>query len=158
MTSTPPPPTSATRAERLDLYQVAVEEYRFQVTLNWDRAKYLIGFNTLVISVGTAFIQVDQTRAEWLVAGIFLVGLLSAVLAAAALRVQHAYYRQARDRMTTLGADLGLGDDAVATTPGSGAGRAGLLSWLTRVQTILYALLAACAVVNAGGIAYALGQ
>lgn len=43
------------REELTDLYKIAVEEYRFQVTLNWDRAKYLLGFNTAVITVGTGF-------------------------------------------------------------------------------------------------------
>jgi hypothetical protein len=47
------PASEPSRSELLDLYRVAVEEYRFQVQLNWDRAKYLLGFNTAVIGVGT---------------------------------------------------------------------------------------------------------
>ena len=46
----------AIRAELIRLYEIAVEEYRFQVQLNWNRAQYLLGFNTAVIAAGAALI------------------------------------------------------------------------------------------------------
>jgi hypothetical protein len=69
------------RDELLDLYKVAVEEYRFQVQLNWDRAKYLLGFNTAIIGVGTGLFKIgSHASATPLLIGIFVVGLVAATL------------------------------------------------------------------------------
>ena len=63
------------RNELLDLYKVAVEEYRFQVQLNWDRTKYLLGFNTAIIGVGTGLIKIgSHSAATPLLIGIFFRG------------------------------------------------------------------------------------
>src|ERR1700730_15508311 len=63
------------RSELFDLYKLSVEEYRFQVQLNWDRAKYLLGFNTAVIEAGTGLVKFGGKAADELLVGLFAVGL-----------------------------------------------------------------------------------
>lgn len=73
------------------------------------------------------------------------------------IELQQGYYRAARDRMVRLGEELDLGPAAVATTPGARGERVNRLDVLGRVQTVLYLLLATCAIVDVVGIAYAVG-
>jgi len=142
------------RAELLRLYEIAVEEYRFQVRLNWDRAQYLLGFNTAVIAVGTGLIKLNGSRrATPLIAGIFVVGFVAAVMSICATSMQHGYYRTARDHMRSLDERLALGSTAVQTTPGM---RGALPRRLGKMQTILYTLLAISAAVNVIGFFYVL--
>jgi hypothetical protein len=149
------PASEPGRSELLDLYKIAVEEYRFQVQLNWDRAKYLLGFNTAVIGVGTGLIKVgSKGQASPLVIGIFVVGLVAATLSGCAVHLQHNYYRSTRDRMVSLDHQLGLQSGAVATTPGIRGERVDRLSRLGRVQNILYTLLAIIALIDILGIVY----
>lgn len=150
------PASEPNRSELLDLYKLAVEEYRFQVQLNWDRAKYLLGFNTAVIGVGTGLIKVgsSSSKASALLIGIFVVGLVAAVLSTCAVYLQHNYYRTTRDRMVALDRLLSLQSGAVATTPGTRGERISRLSRLGRVQNILYTLLAIIALVDILGIVY----
>jgi hypothetical protein len=143
------------RDELLDLYKVAVEEYRFQVQLNWDRTKYLLGFNTAIIGVGTGLIKIgSRSAATPLLIGIFVVGLVAATLSIFAVYLQHAYYRSTRDRMVALASQLNLQDTGVATTPGIRNERIDFVSRLGRVQNILYSLLLIIAFIDILGIVY----
>lgn len=143
------------RSELLDLYKVAVEEYRFQVQLNWDRAKYLLGFNTAILAVGTGLIKIGgKSPASPLLIGIFVVGFVAALLSGCAVYLQHNYYRKTRDSMVTLAQQLDLRDTAVATTPGARGERTSRVSLLGRVQNILYTLLAIIALIDIFGIVY----
>src|SRR5258708_37003030 len=93
-------PALPKRSHDVELYKVAVEEYRFQVQLNWDRAKYLLAFNTAVIGVGTGLIKVGGNAARGLIGSIFIVGLIGAIASVCAIYLQHQYYRSARNAMT----------------------------------------------------------
>lgn len=147
------PERRAERDERLALYEIAVLEYRFQVQLNWDRAKYLMGFNVAIIGLGTGLVQVAGTVTRLLL-GIFVVGAASAVLSVFAVRVQHAYYQASRDNTTDQAMALHLGLRGVTTTPGARRDRTRWWQHLGKVQTILYVLLGICAVVDVFGIVY----
>jgi hypothetical protein len=143
------------RDELLDLYKVAVEEYRFQVQLNWDRTKYLLGFNTAIIGVGTGLIKIgSHGTAVPLLIGIFVVGLFAAMISMSAVHLQHNYYRSTRDRMVALARRLNLQDSGIATTPGMRSERTSLILRLSRVQNILYSLLVIIAFVDILGIVY----
>jgi|HubBroStandDraft_4_1064222.scaffolds.fasta_scaffold15961_3 hypothetical protein len=145
----------ASRTELIRLYEIAVEEYRFQVQLNWNRAQYLLGFNTAVIAAGAALIKLNSSKkADPLIAGIFVVGLVAALMSMSATYMQHGYYRAARDHMRLLANQLELGEAAVTTTPGM---RGALPRRLGKMQTILYMLFAVVAVINFIGILYVLG-
>lgn len=143
------------REEQLALYKLAVEEYRFQVNLNWDRSKYLLAFNTVLIGAATGLIRVGGADGHLLIGAIFALGLVAAFLSVLAIRVQQGYYKEARRRMTSLGDTLTLADFQIATTPGARGDRTGWKGRLGKVQTILYILLAVCMAIDAVGIGYA---
>ncbi len=48
------------RQELVDLYKVAVEEYRFQVDLNWKRTQYFLALNVAILGVGTGLVVTIQ--------------------------------------------------------------------------------------------------
>lgn len=144
------------REELVDLYKIAVDEYRFQVNLNWDRSKYFLAFNTAVIGVGTGLVKIGNTLATPLLVGIFAVGLAAAALSAIAVNLQHGYYRSTRDQMLALAAKLDIEAWGVASTPGIRKERDTLLSRIGKVQNILYTLLLVAAVVDLLGMIYVL--
>ena len=129
------------REELIDLYKVAVGEYRFQVNLNWDRSKYVLVFNTAVIAVGTGLVNDGYRLATPLLVGIFAVGLAAAALSAIAVTLQHDYYRSTRDRMLAIAAELGIDAWGVASTPGARDERTTFIARIGKVQNILYTLL-----------------
>jgi hypothetical protein len=144
------------REELLDLYKIAVDEYRFQVSLNWDRSKYFLAFNTAVIGVGTGLVKVGSKLATPLLVGIFAVGLAAAALSAIAVNLQHGYYRSTRDRMLAIAARLDIETLGVASTPGARNERDTLFARIGKVQNILYTLLLVAAVVDLLGMIYVL--
>ena len=147
-------PEQRARYELVDLYKIAVEEYRFQVQLNWDRAKYLLAFNTAIIGVGTGLLKISGKSADALLIGLFAVGFVSALLSIGATIVQHNYYRMTRDAVSRIGQELEVGDRGVATTPGARGGRGTWILKISRIQNILYILLTLIAAVNIAGIIY----
>lgn len=149
-----PDTAEQSRGELFDLYKASVEEYRFQVQLNWDRAKYFLAFNTAVIAAGTGLVKLGGKEADALLVGLFSVGLVAATLSAGAVYLQHGYYRSTRDRMLEIGRQLNIERFAVATTPGARGERTTRILKLTRVQNILYILLGLIAIVNLIGIIY----
>lgn len=142
------------REDLWQLYKFAVEEYRFQVNLNWQRAQYLLGLNAAVISVGAGLIQLGPDAAHEngapLTVAVFLVGLVLAVFSTFAVWKQHGYYETARNRMLHVGRLLDLGPLAVATTPGA----IGASPWRLKVQTVMYAVLMVLAGVDLFGAIY----
>lgn len=146
------------RKELVDLYKVAVDEYRFQVNLNWDRSKYFLAFNTAVVGVGTGLIKVGNNVATPLLVGIFAVGLVAAGLSAIAVNLQHGYYRSTRDRMLALAAELELDTRGVASTPGAREERDNFIARIGKVQNILHMLLLIAAAVDVIGMIYVLAH
>lgn len=146
------------REELLDLYKVSVDEYRFQVNLNWDRSKYFLVFNTAVIAVGTGLVNVGHRLATPLLVGIFAVGLAAAALSAIAVTLQHNYYRSTRNRMLAIAAELEVEAWGVASTPGARDERTTFIARIGKVQNILYTLLFVVAVVDLLGMIYVLTQ
>lgn len=142
------------REELWGLYRIAVEEYRFQVNLNWQRSQYFLGLNAAVISVGAGLVRLGPPKAiengAPLTVAVFLVGLILAVFSIFAVWKQHGYYQTTRDRMLQVGRCLDLGPLAVASTPGAmGASR-----WRLKVQTVSYAVLAVLACIDLFGAIY----
>jgi hypothetical protein len=149
------PGATSEREEALRLYEIAVEEYRFQVLLNWDRAKYLLGFNVAVIGVGAGLVRVGGAAGA-LLATVFVVGFMASVLSMVAVRLQHGYYRRSRDVMVAQAAALGLAERSVSTTPGARGARTTWWLQVGKVQNVLYVLLVTCAVIDVYGVLYLL--
>lgn len=143
-----------TPAEDLrDQYDRALDEYRFQVDLNWRRSEYFFVLNVgVLIAAATMFSSDDVPRA--LVGVLFLIGVLLAVLSVLANEAQHTYYRAARAVKLELESRMQLDDLALATTPGMGSG----FRRVGRVRTFLKIMLIAIALVDLGGAAFAIGD
>ena len=74
------------RKELLDLHKIAVEEIRFEVTLNWQRTQYYFTVNTAVIAVAAGLLKSDERAAAGMVMALFLVGCVLAYLAERMIR------------------------------------------------------------------------
>jgi len=142
------------RDELLEIYKIAVEEYRFQVRFNWNRTQYLFALDAAILAVGANLIAPgDNARPGLLIAAVFVVGALVAVHAIIVTANQHDYYRSARDHMQEVGRDLGLESRCMLlqTTPGMQGGRVGLRDKLGRVTWWLYGLFGILAAVHVAG-------
>lgn len=92
-----------------DLYKLAVQEYRFEVKLNWDRTMYYIVFNTALIAAATGILKIDNQRAiDWLIAAIYLVGFVACLIGRNAIQKGHEYYRRTVIKKTLIEDLLGL--------------------------------------------------
>ena len=127
-----------------DLYRIAVEEYRFQAQYNWSRTQYLLAFNAgiLVVAVGLG------SRAVPLDVLAFVLGFAASVLTVLVVRVQHGYYRAARDHMRRIEEDLSLDQRQRLDTTSALGGRRRVAS----VNQVVYLLLGALAAANLYGI------
>ena len=98
-----------TPEQLIDLYKVAIEEYRFQVTLNNDRLLHLTVFNVAVLSAGAGLLKVEGGRlGNALVATIFIAGLLTSLIGALAVGTFHRYYRRTVHKRVVYEELLGL--------------------------------------------------
>jgi hypothetical protein len=130
-------------AHEFDLYQLRVEEYRFQVQLNWQRTQYLLGLNALILAFGTGL---HDTRFSILV---YVAGFGLAVAAAWWDRIQHRYYRVARDQMLATAEHLVIPDGGVGGTDTAQhrPGRRVKVRDLVQTLFVLFAILDAAGVV-----------
>lgn len=139
------------------LYAHAIDEYRFQVNLNWQRLQYFLGLNVAILSVGAGLLRIgsgDQPEPDnTLPALIFVAGVGLSLASWYLVRRQQDYYRAARDRMTSIGTALEVQHLGVATTAGA---RTEAQPWWRKVRTVNEGVLLALAVLNAVGAAYAL--
>lgn len=104
------------REDLLQLYKISIDEYRFQVQLNWQRAQYYFVLNAALIAAGGGLIGVQGDKARPLAAIPFSVGLIAVVLSILVNITQHNYYRSAREHLKILEQRLGLGDLGIRTT------------------------------------------
>jgi hypothetical protein len=97
------------RDQLLELYKVAIEEYRFQVKLNNDRLLHLAVFNIAILSAGAGLLKVSSGRlGSALVATIFLAGFCTSSISARAVSTFHKYYRRTVHRKAVYEEILGL--------------------------------------------------
>lgn len=120
-----------------DQYRAAVDEYRFQVDLNWRRSQYYFVLNAAILVAGVGLVQSDADLPRLVEAVPFMIGAFVALLAIAANLTQKDYYLAARDTKSTLERRLGLGDLAIRTTPGMGSRRIRRLGRVTTFQVVV---------------------
>lgn len=123
-------PNDIARSELLDLYKIALDEYRFEVTLNWQRTQYYFTVNTAVVAVAASILKVnglDGWLPPLIVGTLFVVGFVTARLARRMIDKGHTYYRRAVYKKTLIEHLLGrfqsVSSDpsanlAIATTEG----------------------------------------
>jgi hypothetical protein len=112
-------PDSPSRGELLDLYKLAVEEYRFQVKLNADRSRDYVVLNSAIIAAGITLL--GQAQRPELAGIVFLVGVVVAVLSILGTHTQHGYYRDTRNAKNQLAHKLGIADVVLFKTKPSGS-------------------------------------
>lgn len=139
------------------LYSYAVDEYRFQVNLNWQRLQYFLGLNLAILGVGAGLLRLGTNQQpepdNTLPALVFAAGVCLSLASVYLARKQQGYYRASRDRMTALARLLHVEHLAVSTTAGARGERQ---PWWTKVRTVNEAVLVALAVLNAFGAFYAI--
>lgn len=140
------------RAELFDLYKVSVDEYRFQVTLNWQRTQYYLALNAGFLAAGIGLLQAVKGTLNILVALVFFSGLAACIFSILAGEVQHAYYRSARDAKARIEGRLELGDLSIRTTSGMG-GPVHIFGTVLSYNRFLLGVLAAA---DIGGVTFAL--
>lgn len=151
MTATVPHNESA---DLFDLYKVRIEEYHFQVNLNWDRSRYFLAFNVGIVGLATGLLRIGaEGRGQWLVAGLFTFGVFAALLSLAAHNRQHGYYRRARDSFRVLEDELALPEEhRLGTTSGMRDERG--LRRKANVTNAINLLLSLLAALDAAGAVY----
>jgi hypothetical protein len=93
----------------LSLYKIAIEEYRFEVRLNWDRTAYYLTLNSGLVAIATGLLKLGSARiVNLLVAAVFFIGLCASTIGIKSIRRGHEYYRRTVVKKTLFEEKLGL--------------------------------------------------
>ena len=102
-------PESLSTEQLLTLYQIALEEYRFQVRLNWDRTMYHLTLSSGLITIAAGLLKFGSASPVNLaVVGVFFVGMCVSAIGIKTVRKGHEYYRHTVVKKTLLEDQLGL--------------------------------------------------
>lgn len=127
-----------------EIYKIAVEEYRFQAQFNWSRTQYLLVFNAGILAVA-----IGLTSQPLLVGSLaFVLGLVASVMTILVVRVQHSYYRAARDHMKRIEAEVQIPMTQRLDTTSTLGGRQRKVS----LNQLVYLLLGVLAAANVWGL------
>lgn len=132
----------------IDLYRLAIEEYRFQAQFNWTRTQYLLGFNVAILAAGTA---VSGSFGGFALP-VFILGAIAAVVTLLVMRQQADYYRAARERVRRLEERFAVDEDAKLDTTTKLGGRSRFVS----VKQLVNLLTASVAVADVAAAFYVL--
>ena len=113
-----------------ELYKIAIDEYRFEVKLGWDRAMYYLIFNSAILSVATGLLKLENAPVVYgFICAIYLLGIGTSLMGAQAVTKSHEYYRRTVVKKTVIEDMLGLTTPrnayaghtlTIGTTPGQG--------------------------------------
>ncbi len=106
-------------AEKLiDLYRLALDEYRFEVRLGWDRTTYFLILNSAILTVATGLLKVDGPPAVYFFVGLlFMLGFGTSTIGALSITRNHEYYRRTVLKKTLIENQLGLGSSIPGMHP-----------------------------------------
>lgn len=97
------------RDKLLDLYRIAIEEYRFEVRLGWDRTTYFLVLNSAILSVATGLLKLDNPPFVYLfISLLFAFGCGTSLIGSMSITKAHEYYRRAVVKKTVIEQMLGL--------------------------------------------------
>lgn len=130
-----------------------MDEYRFQVNLNWSRSQYYFVLNVAVLAAGLALLSA-ATAPDGVAMAVFFGGAVSCVLAILASKTQKTYYENTRDRKREIEQKLRLDAYAIAPTPGMG----GIRGRLARVTTFQTFMLVALLLADLAGLGTAIAR
>ena len=133
------PRAPRTQKALIELYRVAIDEYRFEVKLNWDRMQYYAVVNSGIIAVGTSLLRDASSPAVILLSAMmFLVGLIMSVIGIVATHKGREYYQATVLKKTIYEQLLGLNN----LVPGMGHPNATLAVGTTGGQQEVVRILA----------------
>lgn len=139
------------RNELLELYKLALDDYRFQVQLNQSRSQYFLVLNIGIISVASGLISMASGPYAGLIALIYVVGCLFSVFSIVALHVQRKFYKSARHQKSHFEDMLELRDTTITPV------QRGNKYWsFVTFKNMVDVMLGAMAVLNLIGVAYIL--
>ena len=93
----------------IELYKIAIDEYRFEVKLNWDRTVFYLTLNSGLIAIATGLLKIEGSPfLNLIVAGVFFIGLCVSGIGIRSVRRGHDYYRRTVVKKTLLEDRLGL--------------------------------------------------
>jgi hypothetical protein len=91
------------------LYKIAIDEYRLEVKLGWDRAMYCVVFNSAIISVAAGLLKLESAPLVYVfIAGTFVLGFFTSLMGIRAIAKSHEYYRRTVVKKTLIEDILGL--------------------------------------------------
>jgi hypothetical protein len=93
----------------LDLYKIALDEYRFEVRLGWDRTTYFLVLNSAILSVATGLLKLNSPPVVYaFIALLFAFGIATSLIGSLSITKAHEYYRRTVVRKTLIEQCLGL--------------------------------------------------
>lgn len=95
-------PVDIARAELLELYKIVVDEYRFQVRLNWDRTQYSFVLNTALTTLGFTVLATLKPAGPLIAIALFVMAAFASHIGRQIVRVGHDYYRRIIHRKTVV--------------------------------------------------------
>ena len=102
-------PEPLSKEDLLTLYKIALDEYRFQVRLNWDRTTYHLTLNSGLIAIAAGLLKLGTpSPVNLAVAGVFFIGMCVSVIGIKTILKGHTYYRHTIVKKTLLEDQLGL--------------------------------------------------
>ncbi len=102
----------------IDLYRLALDEYRFEVRLGWDRTMYFLILNSAILTVATGLLKADGPPAVYLFVGLlFILGFGTSTIGAVSIARNHEYYRRTVVKKTLIENQLGLGNSIPGMNP-----------------------------------------
>ena len=131
-------PDTIERAELLGLYKTAIEEYRFEVNLGWERQKFFVGLNVSLLAAIAGFAKLGGDHGHnALLAGALFANAVTGIVGISVVRKSHLYYQNARAHFQRIEQRLGYvtNDLALQTTPGMKEGHDALPP-LARIRTV----------------------
>ena len=131
----PEPPS---RDELLELYKIAIEEYRFQVKLNADRSRDYVVLNSAIIAA--AITLLGQAKLPLLAGTVFVIGIVVALLSILGTDTQHGYYRDTKNAKEQLERRLGIAGLILIKTKPTGS-RYRRFGSVTRFNFVILGLL-----------------
>lgn len=98
-----------------EIYRHAIEEYRFEVRLSWERTKFYLGLNMALLAAVATLLRIDSDS-WWPPIGVSIVGLLVSGLGVSTIRTGHNYYRRTVWKKTLIEDALGLNEPVGSQT------------------------------------------
>lgn len=96
-----------------EIYRHAIEEYRFEVQLSWERTRFYLGLNMALLAAVATLLRITSDSWEPLV-GISVIGLCASSLGISTIRKAHQYYRRTIWKKTVIEQALGLNETVSA--------------------------------------------